>query len=195
MSFSRVKTVDVERLLCALYQSYFNIFLPVMAYRWIFIPWWPLVFPIREFQKCQGRRGWKPSWNGWFRITESKGQKRFYSFLRPVMLWSLNLHLWRFDKWSSDAIEIWWPLFGQSWLKIWLKVIFLKPLLDVQVHPYRDSEQLNFWPPSLFFWFGFLRCFSYMNSFFLVVFLRLLNSKADTENDICMTPWGEPKVN
>lgn len=137
-----------------------------MAYRWIFIPWWLLVFPIREFKKCQGMRGWKPSWTGWFRVIESIGQKRFYSFLWPVILWSLNLHLWHFDKWSSDAIGISWPLFGQSWLKIWLKFIFLKSLLELQVHHYRDSEQLNFWPPSLFFWFGFPWCFSYMNNFF-----------------------------
>ena len=144
MSFSRVKTVDVEMLLCASYQSYFNIFLPGMACRWIFIyvPWWLLVFPYRELKKCQGSRGWKASWTDWYRIIESKGQKRLYMFLRPVMLWSLNLHLWlsaswwaRFC-WSIHGLSLW----AQLTLKIWLKFICLEPSLEVQVYPPRDTQ-------------------------------------------------------
>lgn len=200
MSFSRVKTVDVEMLLCASCQSYFNIFLPGMAWRWIFIyaPWWLPVFPYRELKKCQGSRGWKASWTGWYRILESKGQKRLYMFLRPVMLWSLNLHLWlsanwwaRFC-WSIHGLSLW----AELTLKIWLKFICLEPSLEVQVYPTGDTQNNWIFGPQgcssdlVYPW-----CVSYMSDVFLPMFPRLLNSKADVENDICMTPWGEPEAN
>lgn len=89
-------------------------------------------FPFWEFKKCLGRRGWKASWTGRYRIIGSKGQRRLYRFPMPVALCSLILHLHHLTSGHPDCQHSWLLSLAEPTLRMWLKSILLDPSLEVQ---------------------------------------------------------------